>query len=51
MSEKRTKDPVTKKKVPLKEPKPMSEAAKKGIALREKKKADLAWIKQQQRIK
>lgn len=51
MAEKRTKDPVTKKKVPLKEPKPMSEGAKKGIAKREKMRDTMRYIRQQKGLK
>jgi len=51
MAEKRTKDPITRKALPRKEPKPMSESAKKAIALKSKMKEHMRYIREQQRKK
>ena len=51
MVEKRVKDPITKKILPRTTPKPMTDAAKKAIAKREKHRDNMRYIKQQQGIK
>lgn len=48
MAEKRVKDPTTKKILPRKEPKPMTEASKKAIAYKEKARERMRWVRQQQ---